>query len=136
MLRQDLKKSATTYLVWGPTDSLTQTGPISKWASASLKTIKPKPKIFMSFGTENDTYGIQYFDEVWNLEKMKTKTKSKVWLSTGFFTVVTALNFCNSITIFGLDAKDQNCDSEDTISHKVSDLVEEKVSLIHASFPK
>ena len=109
IVREDVLKNVT-YLVWAPPSTLTPQGAIMKWAQKVLPQVKSKLRIFVSFPTKDNTSGLEYFDNVWELENAgKQLKKREVWLSTGFFSIVTSLNFCSSITIFGLDAGKLDC---------------------------
>ena len=111
-------RSNITYLVWGPPGSLKpHQGSITRWATKALKKFEPKPIIYVTFENQNRT--TNYFDTVWMLENNRSRDDMKTWLSTGFFSVVTALNFCDSLTIFGLDAQN-SCSSNSTKHIKVS----------------
>ena len=107
-----------TYLLWGPPATLSGNGSIAKWASRTLQKIKPKPHLYVSF--ENANSSTTYFDLIWALENNRSRETTKTWLSTGFFSVVTALNFCDSVTIFGLDAQN-SCENNSTKQIRVMD---------------
>ena len=43
----------------------------------------------------------KYFDDMWREEKKQSRDATTTWLTTGFFSMVTALNVCDQITTFG-----------------------------------
>ena len=104
IVREDASKNVT-YLIWGPSATTQPDGVIAKW----VRKLPSKLRVFLTFATANNPSGLNYFDDIWALESSGRRSKQKVWLSTGFFTVVTSLNFCSSVTIFGLDAKELQC---------------------------
>ena len=46
-----------------------------------------------------------YFDSVWEEHMQLSRDKSGTWLTTGFCTVVLALQLCESVTIYGIIPK-------------------------------
>ena len=57
------------------------------------------------FIVKNDL-NTMYFDKMWVLETGTDAWLSHTWLSTGFFTVVTAFNICEEVTLFGFAQSD------------------------------
>ena len=97
----ELTIQKTTYLVWGPHHDVRSSGSAYKWALTTHDFIAdhrtPNVKVFI-VGSKNTT---NYFDGIWEEERGVNRTTTSTWLSTGFFTMVTALNVCDQVTLFG-----------------------------------
>ena len=110
--------SNITYLLWGPDSAVkTPNGSITRWATKILQTLAPKPIIYVTF--ENGHSTTPFFRTIWKLENNGSVFDVNKWLTTGFHSVVTALNFCDSLTIFGLDAQ-KSCEDKAKNKIKVS----------------
>lgn len=88
----------TTYVFWGPERNMRQDGN-GKVFNALLKMAKkyPEAKIY-SITREK----IQYCDNVFQKETGKNRMKTGAFLSTGFFTMILALDVCDSIHVYGM----------------------------------
>ncbi|XP_063724073.1 alpha-N-acetylgalactosaminide alpha-2,6-sialyltransferase 5-like [Symsagittifera roscoffensis] len=97
----ELTNEKTTYLIWGPHHDVRSSGSAYKWALRTHDFVAdhrtPNVKVFI-VGSKNTT---NYFDGIWEEERGVNRTTTSTWLSTGFFTMVTALNICDQVTLFG-----------------------------------
>ncbi|XP_029025285.1 alpha-N-acetyl-neuraminyl-2,3-beta-galactosyl-1,3-N-acetyl-galactosaminide alpha-2,6-sialyltransferase [Betta splendens] len=88
----------TTYVFWGPERNMRQDGkgPIF---NILLRVAKKYPNARIYTVTREK---IQYCDNVFQKETGKNRMKTGAFLSTGFFTMVLALDMCDSIHVYGM----------------------------------
>merc|ERR1712226_230132 len=96
----------TTYLIWGPKQSVEKghRGYARRFAQNTYQKYNKTMDVFI---VKNDT-STMYFDNIWVLERGLNRSETHTWLSTGFFTVVTALNICEEVRLFGF-VQDDHC---------------------------
>lgn len=88
----------TTYVFWGPERNMRQDGK-GKVFNALLKMAKKYPDTKIYSVTREK---IQYCDNVFQKETGKNRMKTGAFLSTGFFTMILALDVCDSIHVYGM----------------------------------
>merc|ERR1711879_65107 len=57
-----------------------------------------------------------HFNDIWK-EETRQSVPGNMWLSTGFFTIVTALNVCDNVTLFGFVSK-KSCKDNPSFKYK------------------
>ncbi|CAG5867663.1 unnamed protein product [Menidia menidia] len=88
----------TTYVFWGPERNMRQDGKGPIFNLLLKMAIKyPEAKIY---AVTRDK--IQYCDSVFQNETGKNRMKTGAFLSTGFFTMILAMDMCDSITVYGM----------------------------------
>ncbi|XP_054468389.1 alpha-N-acetyl-neuraminyl-2,3-beta-galactosyl-1,3-N-acetyl-galactosaminide alpha-2,6-sialyltransferase isoform X1 [Anoplopoma fimbria] len=88
----------TTYVFWGPERNMRQDG--KGHIFNSLRKIAEKyPKVRIYAVTKEK---IQYCDGVFQNETGKNRMKTGAFLSTGFFTMILAIDMCDSIRVYGM----------------------------------
>ncbi|XP_041666686.1 alpha-N-acetyl-neuraminyl-2,3-beta-galactosyl-1,3-N-acetyl-galactosaminide alpha-2,6-sialyltransferase isoform X2 [Cheilinus undulatus] len=88
----------TTYIFWGPERNMRQDG--KGWIfNAILKMAKKYPNVTMYALTKEK---VQRCDDVFQNETGKNRLKSGAYLSTGFFTMILAMEMCDSIYVYGM----------------------------------
>ncbi|XP_075263450.1 alpha-N-acetylgalactosaminide alpha-2,6-sialyltransferase 5-like [Convolutriloba macropyga] len=110
-----------TYLVWGPNRSVLPDKYAYKFAKRMFHNYKKTIKVYI-------VKSEKYFDTIWELQNKTPRNATRTWLSTGFFSVVTALNICNQITLFGF-VRQNYCDGNNT-QHKAIRIQHGAVSRI------
>uniref|UniRef100_A0A3B3ZMC0 ST6 N-acetylgalactosaminide alpha-2,6-sialyltransferase 4 n=1 Tax=Periophthalmus magnuspinnatus TaxID=409849 RepID=A0A3B3ZMC0_9GOBI len=88
----------TTYVFWGPERNMRQDGK-GRVFNALLKMVKKYPEAKLYAVTKEK---IQYCDNVFQNETGKNRMKTGAFLSTGFFTMILALDICDSINVYGM----------------------------------
>lgn len=88
----------TTYVFWGPERNMRQDGK-GRVFNALLKMAKKYPDAKIYSVTREK---IQYCDNVFQNETGKNRMKTGAFLSTGFFTMILALDLCDSIDVYGM----------------------------------
>ncbi|KAI9547090.1 hypothetical protein NQZ68_019911 [Dissostichus eleginoides] len=97
--RQYFQQSAdTTYVFWGPERNMRQDGK-GRVFNSLLKMAEKYPKVKLYAVTREK---IQYCDSVFQNETGKNRMKTGAFLSTGFFTMILALDMCDSIRVYGM----------------------------------
>ncbi|XP_008304044.1 alpha-N-acetyl-neuraminyl-2,3-beta-galactosyl-1,3-N-acetyl-galactosaminide alpha-2,6-sialyltransferase isoform X1 [Stegastes partitus] len=88
----------TTYIFWGPEKNMRQDGK-GRIYNLLLKmaTKYPNAKIY---AVTKDR--VQYCDNVFQNETGKNRMKTGAFLSTGFFTMILALDMCDTIQVYGM----------------------------------
>ncbi|XP_056874696.1 alpha-N-acetyl-neuraminyl-2,3-beta-galactosyl-1,3-N-acetyl-galactosaminide alpha-2,6-sialyltransferase isoform X2 [Takifugu flavidus] len=97
----------TTYVFWGPDSKMRQDGK-GQIFNVLLKIAKKYPNVKMYSMTSEK---IEYCDQVFQNETGKNRMKTGAFLSTGFFTMILALDVCDSIQIYGM-INDNHCSQE------------------------
>lgn len=92
------QSSNTTYVFWGPERNMRQDGK-GRVYNALLKMAKKYPDAKIYYVTREK---IQYCDNVFQNETGKNRMKTGAFLSTGFFTMILALDVCDSIHVYGM----------------------------------
>lgn len=92
----------TVYVVWGPEKKMRQDGK-GRTFNALQKAAKkfPHAKIYMLTREK-----VQYCDGLFQNETGKNRMLSGAYLSTGFFTMVLAMEMCDSIHVYGMISYD------------------------------
>ncbi len=106
-----------TYLFWAPKTKFSKKGHLMKKAKKFLEQTESKLSIYMT-----KTEGPKYFNDIWRLEKNRSREATKTWLTTGFFTLVTALNMCEHITAYGFMTRG-DCSMKKNKNYKVDRLI-------------
>ncbi|XP_030625336.1 alpha-N-acetyl-neuraminyl-2,3-beta-galactosyl-1,3-N-acetyl-galactosaminide alpha-2,6-sialyltransferase [Chanos chanos] len=88
----------TLYVVWGPERNMRQDGK-GRVFNALVKLAMKYPRVRIYVVTHEK---IQYCDSVFQNETGKNRMKSGAFLSTGFFTMILALDVCDSILVYGM----------------------------------
>lgn len=88
----------TTYVFWGPERNMRQDGKGPVF-NILLKMAKKYPNVRLYAVTRDK---IQYCDSVFQNETGKNRMKTGAFLSTGFFTMILALDMCDSIHVYGM----------------------------------
>uniref|UniRef100_A0A8C6UE61 Alpha-N-acetylgalactosaminide alpha-2,6-sialyltransferase 3 n=1 Tax=Neogobius melanostomus TaxID=47308 RepID=A0A8C6UE61_9GOBI len=88
----------TTYVFWGPERNMRQDGK-GRIFNALLKMAKKYPDANIYSVTREK---IQYCDNIFQNETGKNRMKTGAFLSTGFFTMILALDVCDSIHVYGM----------------------------------
>ena len=92
------------YLGIGPQGTMLPGERFPTWANLSVRSLGPTAQLFLIKTVDNRTEASSsYFADIWTLETNQTLEKSKTWMTMGFFSVVVALNLCDSVFIFGMD---------------------------------
>ncbi|XP_015238227.1 PREDICTED: alpha-N-acetyl-neuraminyl-2,3-beta-galactosyl-1,3-N-acetyl-galactosaminide alpha-2,6-sialyltransferase isoform X1 [Cyprinodon variegatus] len=93
------KQSAdTTYVFWGPERNMRQDGEGIIFNNLLKLAIK-YPKVKMYVMTREK---ILYCDNMFQNETGKNRMKTGAYLSTGFFTMILAMEMCDSIDVYGM----------------------------------
>ncbi|NWJ10158.1 SIA7D sialyltransferase, partial [Crypturellus undulatus] len=93
----------TVYVVWGPSKKMSrEQGPTYR---ALLKVMEKYPDLQIYMLTEEK---MTYCDAVFQNETGKNRMKSGSFLSTGWFTMILAMELCEQILVFGM-VSDQYC---------------------------
>ncbi|XP_034048652.1 alpha-N-acetyl-neuraminyl-2,3-beta-galactosyl-1,3-N-acetyl-galactosaminide alpha-2,6-sialyltransferase [Thalassophryne amazonica] len=88
----------TAYVFWGPERTMRQDGK-GHIFNILLKLARKYPHARLYAVTRQK---IQYCDRVFQNETGKNRMKTGAFLSTGFFTVILAIDLCDSIHIYGM----------------------------------
>ncbi|CAJ1070184.1 alpha-N-acetyl-neuraminyl-2%2C3-beta-galactosyl-1,3-N-acetyl-galactosaminide alpha-2,6-sialyltransferase [Xyrichtys novacula] len=88
----------TTYVFWGPERNMRQDGK-GQIYSALLKVVKKYPNVSMYAVTREK---VEYCDKVFENETGKNRMKTGTYLTTGFFTMILAIEMCDNIHIYGM----------------------------------
>uniref|UniRef100_A0A8B9PSJ4 alpha-N-acetylneuraminyl-2,3-beta-galactosyl-1,3-N-acetylgalactosaminide6-alpha-sialyltransferase n=1 Tax=Apteryx owenii TaxID=8824 RepID=A0A8B9PSJ4_APTOW len=88
----------TVYIIWGPTKKMSRekAGPTYR---ALLKVMEKYPSLQIYTLTEQK---MAYCDDVFQNETGKNRMKSGSFLSTGWFTMILAMELCEQILVFGM----------------------------------
>ncbi|XP_051534181.1 alpha-N-acetyl-neuraminyl-2,3-beta-galactosyl-1,3-N-acetyl-galactosaminide alpha-2,6-sialyltransferase isoform X2 [Myxocyprinus asiaticus] len=92
------READTRYVVWGPEKNMRQDGK-GKIFNALVKLARKYPQTHIYTVTREK---IQYCDAVFQNETGKNRMQSGAFLSTGFFTMILALEMCDSILVYGM----------------------------------
>lgn len=92
------QRANTTYVFWGPEMHMRQDGK-GRIYNALLKMAMKYPNVSMYALTQEM---VQHCDDVFQQETGKHRMKSGAYLSTGFFTMILALDLCDSIYVYGM----------------------------------
>uniref|UniRef100_A0A1A7WZS5 ST6 (Alpha-N-acetyl-neuraminyl-2,3-beta-galactosyl-1, 3)-N-acetylgalactosaminide alpha-2,6-sialyltransferase 4 n=2 Tax=Iconisemion striatum TaxID=60296 RepID=A0A1A7WZS5_9TELE len=90
--------AGTTYVFWGPERNMRQDGK-GKIFNVLQKMALKYPNVRLYTVTRDK---VQYCDGVFQNETGKNRMKTGAFLSTGFFTMILALDMCNSISVYGM----------------------------------
>lgn len=90
--------TGTTYVIWGPERNMRQDGK-GRIFNILRKVATKYPKAKMYVVTREK---IQYCDSIFQNETGKNRMKSGAFLSTGFFTMILAMDVCDSIQVYGM----------------------------------
>ncbi|XP_061589745.1 alpha-N-acetyl-neuraminyl-2,3-beta-galactosyl-1,3-N-acetyl-galactosaminide alpha-2,6-sialyltransferase [Cololabis saira] len=88
----------TTYVFWGPDRNMRQDGKGHIFNTLLRMAVK-YPRVGIYVVTRDR---IQYCDSVFQNETGKNRMKTGAFLSTGFFTMILALDMCDSINVYGM----------------------------------
>lgn len=94
----------TVYVFWGPDRNMRPDGK-GRIYNALLKVAKKYPKVQIYIMTREK---IQYCDAVFQNETGKDRMKTGAFLTTGFFTMILAIDMCDSIQVYGM-INDSHC---------------------------
>lgn len=96
----------TVYIFWGPRNFMRRDGKGHIFNSLrELKHAMPKLKIYIM-----SRFQMLKIDELFKKESGTDRRKANWWLSTGFFSMATALELCDKISVFGMVPPD-HCSS-------------------------
>lgn len=98
--RQQLLNSSldTVFIFWGPSQVMRRDGKGHVFNNLrQLKQTMPKVKIYIISRIQ-----MLKFDELFKKETGIDRRKSNSWLSTGWFSMATALELCDKISVFGM----------------------------------
>ncbi|XP_035247075.1 alpha-N-acetyl-neuraminyl-2,3-beta-galactosyl-1,3-N-acetyl-galactosaminide alpha-2,6-sialyltransferase isoform X3 [Anguilla anguilla] len=96
------QSAGTVYVVWGPERNMRQDGK-GKIFNVLLKAAKKYSHAKIYVVTREK---IQYCDGLFQNETGKNRMQSGAFLSTGFFTMVLAMDMCDSIQVYGMISDD------------------------------
>ncbi|XP_054908539.1 alpha-N-acetyl-neuraminyl-2,3-beta-galactosyl-1,3-N-acetyl-galactosaminide alpha-2,6-sialyltransferase [Poeciliopsis prolifica] len=88
----------TIYVFWGPKRNMRQDGGGIIF-NVLLKLAVKYPKLNMYVMTQDK---IEYCDKVFQNETGKNRMKTGAFLSTGFFTMILAMDMCDRISVYGM----------------------------------
>ncbi|KAM4634647.1 alpha-N-acetyl-neuraminyl-2,3-beta-galactosyl-1,3-N-acetyl-galactosaminide alpha-2,6-sialyltransferase isoform 1-T3 [Polymixia lowei] len=88
----------TIYVIWGPERNMRQDGK-GRIFNLLLKIANSYPNARIYAVTREK---IQYCDSVFMNETGKNRMKTGAFLSTGFFTMILAMDMCDSIHVYGM----------------------------------
>ncbi|CAN9504435.1 unnamed protein product [Ophioblennius macclurei] len=88
----------TTYVFWGPQRNMRQDG-MGRVFNTLMKVAKKYPDVQIYVVTRDK---IQDCDNVFQNETGKNRLKTGAYLSTGFFTMILAIDMCDSIQVYGM----------------------------------
>lgn len=88
----------TTYVFWGPERNMRQDGN-GRVFNTLLKVAKKYPNVQIYTVTRDK---IQDCDNVFQNETGKNRLETGAYLSTGFFTMILAIDMCDSIQVYGM----------------------------------
>uniref|UniRef100_UPI0037E8F03C alpha-N-acetyl-neuraminyl-2,3-beta-galactosyl-1, 3-N-acetyl-galactosaminide alpha-2,6-sialyltransferase n=1 Tax=Semicossyphus pulcher TaxID=241346 RepID=UPI0037E8F03C len=88
----------TMYVFWGPERNMRQDGK-GRIFNALLKIAQKYPNVRMYAVTREQ---IQHCDSVFQNETGKNRMQTGAFLSTGFFTMILAMEICDSISVYGM----------------------------------
>ncbi|NXT26808.1 SIA7D sialyltransferase, partial [Syrrhaptes paradoxus] len=88
----------TLYIVWGPAKKMNREKMGSTYR-ALLKVVETYPRLQIYTLTEEK---MAYCDDVFQNETGKNRMKSGSFLSTGWFTMILAMELCEQIRVFGM----------------------------------
>lgn len=98
--RQQLLNSSqdTVFIFWGPSQVMRRDGKGYVFNNLrQLKQVMPKLQIYIISRIQ-----MLKFDELFKKETGLDRKKSNSWLSTGWFSMATALELCDRISVFGM----------------------------------
>ncbi|XP_076842438.1 LOW QUALITY PROTEIN: alpha-N-acetyl-neuraminyl-2,3-beta-galactosyl-1,3-N-acetyl-galactosaminide alpha-2,6-sialyltransferase [Brachyhypopomus gauderio] len=90
--------AATVYVVWGPERNMRQDGK-GRIFNVLVGLARRHPRAHL-YAVRREK--VLYCDRVFQEETGKDRMKSGAFLSTGFFTMILALDVCDSISIYGM----------------------------------
>ena len=111
LMKQDPE---ATYIGYGGPIEHEIHGAVWNWAMKALTDVSPQTKVFTFVTTEHNPSS-DYFNKLWTLETNRSLKQTKTILSNGFYSVITALNLCESVTIFGLDGNSSCNDGKQNV---------------------
>lgn len=88
----------TTYVFWGPERNMRQDGK-GRIYNVLLKVARKYPNVQI-YAVSREK--VQDCDAVFQYETGKNRMKTGAFLSTGFFTMILALDMCDSIHVYGM----------------------------------
>ena len=100
MVRQELLQNVT-YILWGMKHKVRPPfGKVYVYAQHMKRRLGNKIKLFVN--PEGVTKG--YFQKIFaaSVGNKTFSTMTKIWYSTGFYTVVAALNTCEKVVLYGV----------------------------------
>ncbi|XP_037607943.1 alpha-N-acetyl-neuraminyl-2,3-beta-galactosyl-1,3-N-acetyl-galactosaminide alpha-2,6-sialyltransferase [Sebastes umbrosus] len=92
------QSAETTYVFWGPERNMRQDGK-GRTFNTLLKIAERYPNVRIYAVTREK---VQYCDGVFQNETGKNRMKTGAFLSTGFFTMILAIDMCDSIHVYGM----------------------------------
>ncbi|XP_016404127.1 alpha-N-acetyl-neuraminyl-2,3-beta-galactosyl-1,3-N-acetyl-galactosaminide alpha-2,6-sialyltransferase-like [Sinocyclocheilus rhinocerous] len=92
------REAETRYVIWGPEKNMREDGK-GKIFNALVTLAKKYPQSHIYTVTREK---VQYCDSVFQNETGKNRMKSGAFLSTGFFTMILALEVCDSVLVYGM----------------------------------
>ncbi|KAM9820923.1 alpha-N-acetyl-neuraminyl-2,3-beta-galactosyl-1,3-N-acetyl-galactosaminide alpha-2,6-sialyltransferase [Neosynchiropus ocellatus] len=94
----------TVYVIWGPHKKMRQDG-LGSTYNTLLKLASDYPNVEIYAFTKEK---VEYCDNVFEKETGKHRMNSGAYLSTGFFTMILAMEMCDQIRVFGM-VNDAHC---------------------------
>ncbi|MBN3299797.1 SIA7D sialyltransferase, partial [Amia calva] len=88
----------TVYIIWGPERNMRQDGK-GRIFNALWKIARKYPRAKLYTMTRER---ILYCDNIFQNETGRNRMKSGAYLSTGFFTMVLAMDICDNILVYGM----------------------------------
>ncbi|KAK1803703.1 hypothetical protein P4O66_021110 [Electrophorus voltai] len=88
----------TRYVVWGPERNMRQDGKGQVFNALAALARRHPPAHLYAVSREK----VLYCDRVFQEETGKDRMKSGAFLSTGFFTLILALEVCDSVDVYGM----------------------------------
>ncbi|NWR74314.1 SIA7D sialyltransferase, partial [Centropus unirufus] len=88
----------TLYIIWGPPKKMSREK-VGTTYRVLLKVMESYPHLHMYTLTEEK---MQYCDDLFQNETGKNRIKSGSFLSTGWFTMILAMELCEEIHVFGM----------------------------------
>ncbi|NWS72178.1 SIA7D sialyltransferase, partial [Crotophaga sulcirostris] len=88
----------TLYIIWGPPKKLSRKK-VGTTYQALLKVMERYPQLHIYTLTEEK---MKYCDDLFQNETGKNRMKSGSFLSTGWFTMILAMELCEQIHVFGM----------------------------------
>ncbi|XP_012677220.1 alpha-N-acetylgalactosaminide alpha-2,6-sialyltransferase 5b isoform X2 [Clupea harengus] len=111
--RQNLLQSRqdSVFVFWGPSSLMSLQGSVYKKLQGIKKAL-PKLKVYIISQKK-----MQQLDKVFKEETGKDRRISQSWLSTGWFTMILAIELCNRVNVYGMVSPEFCQDSTHTVPY-------------------